>query len=236
MVLAEDGSVRLFWNPPRHILGPQRGRAILNRVRLWTREQTRMVIDNILQITAAVIAFVMAYYSVLTVKVELAPRRFFRWAPFVFSYHKRQLAIRKLINTDRSVPAFINRVSNSTAWQSSITKDDIGFHELLKLIARSEGCSLGKPDRMIYLEEEAALAPVDGAPYVVSTSLMIETEGNIEIIKTTPGGTTGVGAYLMEANKLELWGVIAPIILTGAALLIVISTGLTILKWTGVLK
>jgi hypothetical protein len=50
---------------------------MLNRVCLWVRDKVKILIELALSLVSACIAFIVAFYGILTINLNLATRGFF---------------------------------------------------------------------------------------------------------------------------------------------------------------
>ena len=193
---------------------------MLSKIRLWVRGEYRMCLRQVIGIASSIIAFIVAFYGILTINLKLATNRFFRWLPFVFAYNKRKVALNTLMALDLDVASDNEKFSSISHLRGILTQHHTGFKELL-VVLRNKIQVI--PDE-IYLDEIRQTKGFNQATgeteIQVMSSLKYKKGNNIVDIDTdskTPF------EYLNIEITFRLQEVIAQITVIGLVILLLLS-------------
>jgi len=194
---------------------------MLNRVCLWVRDKVKILIELALSLVSACIAFIVAFYGILTINLNLATRGVFKWVPYVCSYNKRLIALNKLARLDRDATSSSEGVSGITRRWGILSKNDIGYREFLDIIKTED---LGSPDEIIYERIEQPTGEFNTVTLQPRIELITSLQAKIgdktiTIKGIDPYDPTKIMTELRESIKLELLVVIGTITLGGAFIL-----------------
>ncbi len=211
---------------------------MVGKVRLWVGKRLRMLIELALSLIGAAIALVVTIYGILTINLNLATRRLFKWLPYVASYNKRLIALNKLILLDKDMTSDSERINGIVRRQGILGKNDIGYREFLDIVEME---NLGYPDEIIYERIEQPTGEFNTALLQQKIDLIISLQAKtgckiVTLKGTDPYNPTKIMAELKESIKLKLWETIGAITFVGALILFFSTLTLAILKIIGVTK
>lgn len=103
---------------------------MLNKVRLWIREISRTMLDDLLNFFGAIIGLLLIIYGCLATNTSIVERGLFG-----FKFYKRiSVAVKKLELLDQIVDLpFNEKLGGVMIRKGTIKVDEVGFKELLKV-------------------------------------------------------------------------------------------------------